>query len=77
MLSSFSPLLPLYKLLSESRKGSAVSRNVILRGLPGAHSMLLCAEGAEREGLGECYGASESTESTERSDREWARIGRL
>ncbi|GFY89761.1 hypothetical protein Acr_06g0017010 [Actinidia rufa] len=24
--------------------------------------------------LGECYGASESTESTERSDREWARI---
>ncbi|GFS37774.1 hypothetical protein Acr_00g0053870 [Actinidia rufa] len=36
--------------------------------------MLLCAERAESEAmyLGECYGASESTE---RSDREWARIG--
>ena len=47
---------------------SRVQRNVILGGLPGAHSMLLCAEGAEREGLGECYGAIESTESTDRSD---------
>ncbi|GFS36791.1 hypothetical protein Acr_00g0048080 [Actinidia rufa] len=55
-------------LCSASRKGSAVSRNVILGGLPGAHSMLLCAKGAEREGLGECYGAIESTESTDRSD---------
>ncbi|GFY92213.1 hypothetical protein Acr_08g0006090 [Actinidia rufa] len=35
---------------------------------------MLCAEGL---GERECYGASESTESTERSDREWARIGSL